>query len=876
MIGKTFVTERLSALVASVLLLFCSNFVSWAMQLPVVIDSSKNYSSAHASSASHSANKNKHSSYSGKMDQKSIREVCEAVSSWQIAHFDKVPLGQKCFIADYQVHWSSGVLYAGMSRWASYSSDERIFDFLKGIGDANGWGLYSARTPYHADDICVGQMYVDVYNRYHDSKMLEATFDRALYVASNPSHAALSKRDKAGKHDRWSWCDALFMAPPVYASIYRITGNETFKNYLDSEFRECVDSLYDRNVHLFFRDCIRREVREPNGKGEYWARGNAWVLAGIALTLDNLPADYDGREYFENIFKEMAAAVVKCQGKDGCWRPSMMDPDHFPTPETSSTSLFCFSLAYGINHGILAEKEYLPIVKKAWKALCSHVHSDGKLGFAQPIGAFPQSGITENDTAVYAVGGFLMAAAEISRFLDKEYVGSLKNKTLSQTSNDLTLGCEALDRDYADYHKYKEYLEPLGIRRLRLQGGWAKTEKVKGVYDFAWLDSIIDDAVGRGFIPWVELSYGNPIYEGGGTPYLAGGWPVSQEAKDAWDRWVRTVAERYKGKVCEWEIWNEPDINVEQFKDYRSFVDLTVRTAKILRAVDSDAKISAFAWAYADPIVFDKCLKALADAGALDLIDCVTYHFYRYRPEDMYPEVEKLQEVLARYSDRIKMRQGETGAPSVGRLGGALADYDWTEVSQSKWDLRRMMSDKGRGIQTTVFTVSDFYYSKYDHITLPNRKGLLLTDPHHNVLKAKEAYYAVRNVATLWDEADKTFESCTETENADDRIVVCPLLSRSHSLYCFKDSETDLPSFSLWFDDEIPGNSEKFEYEDIIVTYSGTDVKPMKNPVAIDVRTGKIYKLRTEKCGVSSVILKAVPVYDSPVMVMDMSLIRIQ
>lgn len=369
-------------------------------------------------SSSHSISTSGKSTYSGKFDQKSIREVCEAVSSWQIDNFDKQPLGNKCFIADYQVHWSSGVLYAGMSRWASYSSDERIFDFLKGIGEANDWSLYSARTPYHADDICVGQMYVDMYGRYHDSKMLEATLDRALYVASNPSHAPLSKRDKAGKHDRWSWCDALFMAPPVYASLYRITGNETLKNYLDSEFRECVDSLYDRDMHLFFRDCIRREVREPNGKGEYWARGNAWVLAGIALTLDNLPADYEGREYFENIFKEMSASVVKCQGKDGCWRPSMMDPNHFPAPETSSTSLFCFSLAYGINHGILSEKEYLPVVKKAWKALCSHVHSDGKLGSAQPIGAFPQSGITENDTAVYAVGGFLMAGAEISRLID--------------------------------------------------------------------------------------------------------------------------------------------------------------------------------------------------------------------------------------------------------------------------------------------------------------------------------------------------------------------------------------------------------------------------------------------------------------------------
>ena len=79
-------------------------------------------------------------------------------------------------------------------------------------------------------------------------------------------------------------------------------------------------------------------------------------------------------------------------------------------------------------------------------------------------------------------------ADEISKLLENSCIGSLVNKDLSQTCNDLTVGCETLDRDYADYHKYKEYLEPLGLRKIRLQAGWAKTEKSKGKYDFAWLD----------------------------------------------------------------------------------------------------------------------------------------------------------------------------------------------------------------------------------------------------------------------------------------------------------------------------------------------------------------------------------------------------
>ena len=135
-----------------------------------------------------------------------------------------------------------------------------------------------------------------------------------------------------------------------------------------------------------------------------------------------------------------------------------------------------------------------------------------------------------------------------------EAIGVLSPKSIHEVKNDLTLGCEVLDRDYADYHQYKEYIVPLGLKKIRLQAGWAKTEKIKGVYDFAWLDSIINDAVGRGIKIWLQASYGNPIYEGGGTPYLKGGWPTSEEGKTAWNRWVEAMALHYKGKVYEWEI----------------------------------------------------------------------------------------------------------------------------------------------------------------------------------------------------------------------------------------------------------------------------------------------------------------------------------
>ena len=88
------------------------------------------------------------------------------------------------------------------------------------------------------------------------------------------------------------------------------------------------------------------------------------------------------------------------------------------------------------------------------------------------------------------------AAMIAPRGVDMECIGTIRPHAVSQIrGSNWTLGCETLDRDFADFEAYKEYLAPLGIKTIRLQAGWAKCEREKGRYDFAWLDKIVDYAV---------------------------------------------------------------------------------------------------------------------------------------------------------------------------------------------------------------------------------------------------------------------------------------------------------------------------------------------------------------------------------------------
>ena len=132
-------------------------------------------------------------------------------------------------------------------------------------------------------------------------------------------------------------------------------------------------------------------------------------------------------------------------------------------------------------------------------------------------------------------------------------IGTLKPRSTKEiASSRITVGCETLDRDFTDFEVYKDYLPLLGVKKIRLQAGWAKTEQIKGVYDWKWLDGIIDFAVENELEPWLETSYGNPIYEGGGAKGLLNSMPTSPEGYAAYDRWVEALVNRYKNKVKGW------------------------------------------------------------------------------------------------------------------------------------------------------------------------------------------------------------------------------------------------------------------------------------------------------------------------------------
>jgi hypothetical protein len=430
-----------------------------------------------------------------------------------------------------------------------------------------------------------------------------------------------------------------------------------------------------------------------------------------------------------------------------------------------------------------------------------------------------------------------------------------------------SIGGETIDRDFTNYEHYKKYLGPLGAKGIRLQAGWAKCEKQKGVYSWEWLDAIVNDAVAQGVRPWLELNYGNPIYPGGGDTGLGGGFPSSPEALAAWDKWCHAVVERYRDRVHEWEIWNEPDINNRGTAPADAYIDLYIRTAAIVRELQPRSQLWALALAHSAEYA-DAFLAGMKSRGKLELIDAITYHGYPRNPDDT-SLADKLRAIIGKHGAKIPIRQGETGAPSRYQENFALSRIHWSETTHAKWDLRRLLAHHAKDIPMNLFTLSDMHYTQatnqttVDGVIRMNYKGLLATKPDQTIAHAKPAYYAAQTVFAVFDDTVQRIPEYPFTSTFLRAIAVTGYRSTT---------KNDAQIATVYFNDAPPAEANGVTHADLILRAG-----QFTEPVLVDMRTSTVYSIPNDAWTqtANGAAFRNLPVYDSPLLIAERSAVGV-
>lgn len=304
------------------------------------------------------------------------------------------------------------------NEWKGAKSDDRANWKYKTYGEGQDFVLFGDWQ------ICF-QTYIDMYN------LVPAPYKvaRAIEVMSHEC----SMTDT----HFWWWADALYMVMPVMTKMYKLTGEIKYLDKLYENFLWSDSLMYDKDEQLYYRDAkyIYPKVKTAcNGGKSFWARGDGWVLAGLAKVLADMPHDYKNRAIFVQRFRELAEGVARVQRPDGYWSRSMLCEDDAPGPETSGTAFFTYGMLWGVNNGYLDRERFNPVIMKAWKYLSeTALQPDGSIGFVQPIGEKPDptKTVDAHSQAPFGTGAWLLAACEMVRYINADPYAPSPNSQLS-------------------------------------------------------------------------------------------------------------------------------------------------------------------------------------------------------------------------------------------------------------------------------------------------------------------------------------------------------------------------------------------------------------------------------------------------------------
>lgn len=431
-------------------------------------------------------------------------------------------------------------------------------------------------------------------------------------------------------------------------------------------------------------------------------------------------------------------------------------------------------------------------------------------------------------------------------------IGTISPKLSSEIEySKFCVGFETLDRNTFDPEKVYDYVAQSGVKWARVQSGWMKTEKEAGVYDFEWLDKIVDNLISRGVNVWLDVGYSNPVHVKDCVhPFGIGFPPIrTPEQKKGWKDYVTALVKHYKGKINDYEVWNEPDWAywVPENPNPRELGEFVAETARIIKSANADAKVTInFASGASDP----DCTRYFDTAmfyAAKD-VDFISFHVYGVSPETGLDKLcEVTRKILDRYNPNVKIIQGESGTQSRPDGFGAMCNMPWTETKQAKWLLRRMFYDSSK---PDIYMTS--YFTMCDIATYPGRNA---PEPfcytgviRGGTYKPKKAFYALQNVCALlsgeleqsgyYTDFFKLNSKMPYFKGTEDTCT-CPEKLKSVALV----TEDKKPVIAWWY----PSNllKEKFSKTVSLAAYIYNDALP-ENPVLIDPLEGKIYEIPKE------------------------------
>jgi hypothetical protein len=203
--------------------------------------------------------------------------------------------------------------------------------------------------------------------------------------------------------------------------------------------------------------------------------------------------------------------------------------------------------------------------------------SDSCIGIAGSSTTFGQSGNPEGRIALMKLAQQCLVVAAVGVLLAGLAACSKGEPTAPATTDtaapasaaDIKVGREpnaefqVTGNDLGIHSFTTQPTVPTKAIRLNCSPTWGAANPAKGQYDWTQFDASVAQAESWGYTDIMYVFCGTPEWAGvpvQGEDFAAFGPKTAQAPKDLadWDAFVTAVAQRYKGRITGYEVWNEP------------------------------------------------------------------------------------------------------------------------------------------------------------------------------------------------------------------------------------------------------------------------------------------------------------------------------
>jgi unsaturated rhamnogalacturonyl hydrolase len=180
------------------------------------------------------------------------------------------------------------------------------------------------------------------------------------------------------------WDDTVYMISLFLLEMYRLTGDEQYLKEVASQLVAHAGKLEDPATGLWYHGwdddgepfddgcSMAGWADNPQRRGgQFWGRGNGWVVMTLANTLHVMPPAMSGRAPLEAMFLRFAQSLAPLQdAATGHWYQLPLYPGETGNfIESSCTAMFAYGITLGIADGILPAATFRPVVDRAYRGI---------------------------------------------------------------------------------------------------------------------------------------------------------------------------------------------------------------------------------------------------------------------------------------------------------------------------------------------------------------------------------------------------------------------------------------------------------------------------------------------------------------------------